>query len=198
MRRAFATYAGGRSTAINSVSPRRNRVCPAPEESILTHLSRVTVFALVALCAVQPLATQSAADEQSIRDVADRFKVAWNTHDMNVLGAITTDDVDFVNVAGLHWKGREQVVREHAERHKVRFRNSVWTNNAVGVQFLRPDMALVHIEWETHGDLDFDLKPWPPRKGIFSWLVMKTGADWKIRSVQNTDSTAPPRPGNKN
>ena len=60
------------------------------------------------------------------------------------------------------------------------------------MQFLRPDMALVHIDWETHGDLDFDLKPWPLRKDIFSWLVMKTGADWKIRSVQNTDSTAPP------
>lgn len=164
----------------------------------LKHLTRMALFALVVLAGVAPAAAQSAADEQAVREVADRFKLAWNTHDMNVLGSITTDDVDFVNVAGLHWKGREQVVREHAERHKVRFRNSVWTNNTIAVQFLRPDMALVHIEWQTHGDLDFDLKPWPPRKGIFSWLVMKTGVDWKIRSVQNTDSTAPPRPDNKN
>jgi uncharacterized protein (TIGR02246 family) len=160
-------------------------------------LTRLALLTLVWFCGVAPSMPQSPADEQAIRAVADRFKVAWNAHDMNLLGAITTDDVDFVNVAGLHWKGRDQVVREHAERHKVRFRNSVWTNKAVHVQFLRPDVALVHIEWETRGDLDFDLKPWPPRKGIFSWVMVKNGGDWKIRSVQNTDSTSPPAPGAK-
>jgi uncharacterized protein (TIGR02246 family) len=159
------------------------------------HLIRIAILGLVVFVGAAPVSAQSAADEKAIRDIADRFKVAWNTHDMNVLGSITTDDVDFVNVAGLHWKGRDQVVKEHAERHKVRFRNSVWTNKAVRVQLLRPDIALVHIEWETHGDLDFDLKPWPPRKGIFSWVMVKNGADWRIRSVQNTDSTTPPDPG---
>jgi uncharacterized protein (TIGR02246 family) len=157
----------------------------------LTHLTRITLLTLVMIGGVVPASGQSAADEQAIRDVVTRFEVAWNTHDMNVLGSITTEDVDFVNVAGLHWKGRVQVVKEHAERHKVRFKNSVMMSKAVGVQFLRPDMALVHIDWETHGDLDFDLKPWPPRKGIFSWLMLKSGGDWKIRADQNTDSTVP-------
>jgi uncharacterized protein (TIGR02246 family) len=167
----------------------------AIQEEILVQLIRIAILGLVVFAGAAPVPAQSAADEKAIRDIADRFKVAWNTHDMNVLGSITTDDVDFVNVAGLHWKGRDQVVKEHAERHKVRFRNSVWTNKAVRVQLLRPDIALVHVEWETHGDLDFDLKPWPPRKGIFSWVMVKNGADWKIRSVQNTDSTSPPDPG---
>lgn len=157
----------------------------------MTHLTRMALLTLVMIGGVAAASGQSAADEQAIRDVATRFEVAWNTHDMNVLGSITTEDVDFVNVAGLHWKGRDQVVKEHAERHKVRFKNSVVTFKAVRVQFLRPDMALVHIDWETRGDLDFDLKPWPPRKGVFSWLMVKSGGDWKIRAVQNTDSTVP-------
>ncbi len=160
-------------------------------------LTRLALLTLVSFGVVASSVAQSTADEQAIRAVAERFKIAWNAHDMNQLGAITTDDVDFVNVAGLHWKGRDQVVKEHAERHKVRFRNSTWTNKAVHVQFLRPDVALVHLEWETRGDLDFDLKPWPPRKGIFSWVMVKNGGDWKIRSVQNTDSTSPPAPGAK-
>src|SRR6266849_11062400 len=157
----------------------------------LTHLTRIALLSLMVIAGVAPASEQSAEEEQAIRDVATRFEVAWNTHDMNVLGSITTEDVDFVNVAGLHWKGRDQVVKEHAERHKVRFKNSVVTFKAVHVQSLRPDMALVHIDWETRGDLDFDLKPWPPRKGIFSWLMVKSGGDWKIRAVQNTDSTLP-------
>jgi uncharacterized protein (TIGR02246 family) len=129
---------------------------------------------------------QSPADEESVRGLAAQFERAWNTHDMNILGSIATEDIDFVNVAGLHWKGRTEVVREHAERHKVRFKDSVWRTDRVTVQFLAPAVALVHVEWETRGDLDFDLKPWPPRKGIFSWLVVKSEGTWRIRSAQNT------------
>ena len=132
------------------------------------------------------VSAQPSADEQLIRGLALQFEQAWNTHDMSKLGAITTEDVDFVNVAGLHWKGRAQVVKEHADRHQVRFKNSVWTTERVAVQFLSPDVALVHIDWQTRGDLDFDLKPWPPRTGIFSWLVVKNAGRWQIRSVQNT------------
>jgi uncharacterized protein (TIGR02246 family) len=158
----------------------------------LTHLTRTALLILATIGSVAAASGQSAADEQAIVGVAARFQVAWNSHDMDILGAIATEDIDFVNVAGLHWKGRDQVVKEHAERHKVRFKNSVMRFQSVRAQFLRPDIALVHIDWDTHGDLDFDLKPWPPRKGIFSWLMMKSDGVWKIRAVQNTDSTLPP------
>jgi uncharacterized protein (TIGR02246 family) len=145
-------------------------------------------IAAVALALMIGAADTSAQspDEQLIRGLAATFERAWNTHDMNILGSIATDDIDFVNVAGLHWKGRAEVVRQHAERHKVRFRNSMWTTEHVAVQFLSPDVALVHVDWETRGDLDFDLKPWPPRKGLFSWLVVKKDGTWRIRSAQNT------------
>ena len=134
-----------------------------------------------------PIAGQSARDDEAIRRLTIEFETAWNTHDMNRLGQIVTDDVDFVNVAGLHWKGRDEVVREHAARHKVRFKDSVWTTERVVVQFLRPDVALVHIDWGTRGDLDFDLKPWPPRKGICVWVVVRSIGTWRVRAVQNTD-----------
>lgn len=149
-------------------------------------LAGIVAVALVVIVWTAHPSGQSPVDEQSIRGLATQFERAWNTHDMNVLGAITTDDIDFVNVAGLHWKGRAEVVREHAERHQVRFKNSVWTTERVTVQFLSSDAALVHVDWETRGDLDFDLKPWPPRRGIFSWLVVKHEGSWRIRAAQNT------------
>jgi uncharacterized protein (TIGR02246 family) len=149
-------------------------------------LAGIASVALAVIVWTAHASGQSLIDEQSIRGLATQFERAWNTHDMNVLGSIATDDIDFVNVAGLHWKGRAEVVKEHAERHKVRFKNSVWTTKRVSVQFVASDLALVHVEWETRGDLDFDLKPWPPRKGIFSWLVVKNNGSWRIRAAQNT------------
>jgi uncharacterized protein (TIGR02246 family) len=153
----------------------------------MTHRRAVrATFALAVALWTAPIDAQPQADEQLIRGLAVQFERAWNSHDMNLLGAITTEDVDFINVAGLHWKGRAEVVKEHAERHKVRFKNSVWTTERVSIQMLAPEMALVYVDWQTRGDLDFDLKPWPPRTGIFSWLVVKNAGSWKIRAVQNT------------
>ena len=146
----------------------------------------ITLFALLMVGVAASAYGQSAADEADVRRLAVRFEVAWNTHDMSVLGSILADDVDFVNVAGSHWKGRDEVVREHEARHRVRFKNSVWTTERVSVQMLAPNIALVYIDWQTRGDLDFDLKPWPPRTGLFSWLVVKNAGSWKIRAVQNT------------
>ena len=146
----------------------------------------IAVLVLALAVSIAPMSGQPSADEQLIRELATQFERAWNSHDMTLIGSITTEDVDFVNVAGLHWKGRAEVIREHAERHKVRFKNSVWTTEHVTVQFLSTDIALVHIDWQTRGDLDFDLKPWPPRKGLFSWLVVKNAGSWRIRAVQNT------------
>src|SRR5918993_5392058 len=87
----------------------------------------IATLALALAVSIAPTAGQSPGDEQLVRGLATQFERAWNSHDMNLLGAMTTDDVDFVNVAGLHWKGRAEVVQEHAKRHEVRFRNSVWT-----------------------------------------------------------------------
>jgi uncharacterized protein (TIGR02246 family) len=154
---------------------------------------RRTLLAVVSVVLLLVASTravgQSTDDEAAVRRLAAQFEAAWNAHDMEQLGRIVTDDVDFVNVAGLHWKGREEVVREHAARHRVRFKDSVWTTERVAVQFLRPDVALVHIDWLTRGDLDFDLKPWPPRKGLFLWVVVRTGDGWQSRAVQNTDKS---------
>ena len=130
---------------------------------------------------------QAMPDDQAVRDLAARFETAWNTHDMNVLGAITTEDVDFVNVAGSHWKGREDVVRQHARLHQAMFKDSIWTTETVRVQFLRPDTALVHIDWAMRGDLNADGTPRPPRKGIFTWLVVKESGAWKVRAAHNTN-----------
>jgi len=109
---------------------------------------------------------------------------------MTLLGDMVTDDVDFVNVIGLQWKGRQQVVDAHAALHRDRFKSSVWANERVTVQFVRSDVALARVEWNTRGDLQGNadsLRPGPPRRGIFLWVVVNEAGSWRIRAVQNTE-----------
>jgi uncharacterized protein (TIGR02246 family) len=70
---------------------------------------------LPALCHASPIA---AADASAIRAVIDRQRDAWNRHDMDAFVADTTPDVDWVNIVGIHWEGRETVRRAHAVLHK--------------------------------------------------------------------------------
>jgi uncharacterized protein (TIGR02246 family) len=147
-------------------------------------------IAWLLLAAGTPAAAQSRSDEQAIQRLASQFERAWNTHDMTLLGDMVTDDVDFVNVIGLQWKGRQQVVDAHAALHRDRFKSSVWANERVTVQFVRSDVALARVEWNTRGDLQGNadnLRPGPPRRGIFLWVVVNEAGSWRIRAVQNTE-----------
>ena len=147
-------------------------------------------IACILLAAGTPAAAQSQSDEQAIHGLAAQFERAWNTHDMTLLGDMVTDDVDFVNVIGLQWKGRKQVVDAHAALHRDRFKSSVWANERVTVQFVRSDVALARVEWNTRGDLQGNadnLRPGPPRRGIFLWVLVNETGSWRIRAVQNTE-----------
>src|SRR5574337_1937128 len=126
-------------------------------------------------------------DEAAIRDVAGQWEEAWNRHDMAAMATLLTTDADFVNVAASHWKGRERIEYEHAQRHRTQFRESVWTAEDVAIQFLTADLALVHMKWGITGARDPDDTPRKPRTGVFSWLMARNEGAWRIRAAQNTN-----------
>ena len=121
-------------------------------------------------------------DEKIIHGVVEQWKQAWNRHDMSEMAALVTDDADFVNVWGMHWQGRARIEKEHADRHRAQFKDSIWINREVRVQFLKPDVALVHLAWGME----------PPREGLFTWILLKAEGKWHIHAAHNTD-VAPPR-----
>jgi hypothetical protein len=65
---------------------------------------------------VNPL---SADDEKALRQVIRGFEEAWNTHDMKAFAKLLRDDVEWVNIVGMHWKGRDAVVAAHEAFHKT-------------------------------------------------------------------------------
>ena len=121
-------------------------------------------------------------DEQLIEAVVERWGDAWNRHDMSLMAALVSDDADFVNVWGMRWHGRAEIEREHAERHRTQFRETVWTTRKASIQFLRPDVALVHLDWSMQE---------PLRHGLFTWVMVKEPGRWSIRAAHNTNVAAP-------
>jgi uncharacterized protein (TIGR02246 family) len=153
-------------------------------------VQRVLCVSLIA--SAWSVALAQPRDEAQIRTIATSWQSAWNAHDMKALFALVTTDADFVNVGGKHWKGCEQIEAEHTLRLS-QFQESTWATKNVTVQFLKPDIALVHVDWSIVGDKDPDGTARKPREGLFTWIVTKHGGHWLIRAAQNTNiSNAPP------
>jgi len=51
---------------------------------------------------------------RKVQDVLDRWLVAWNASDMDAMFTLFRADAHWVNIVGMHWKGRVEV--EHAHR----------------------------------------------------------------------------------
>lgn len=128
-------------------------------------------------------------DDQAIRAVVGQWEKAWNTGDMSAAAALFCDDADFVNVAGNHWHGREQIESEHARLHRSHLKGSVFAPLDVGVQDIGAEIALVHIRRLLQGDRDPDGTPRLPRHGVLSWVMLRDVAGrWWIRSAHNTNT----------
>ncbi len=126
-------------------------------------------------------------DRSGIEALEGRWQDAWNRHSARDLGALFTEDVDFVTVGGTWLKGRTDFERYHAEKLRTQFKDSRFRVNQVHIGRLRPDLALVHVEWRLEGDRDPDGKPRQPREGIFTQIIVKDGDSWKIRASHNTN-----------
>jgi uncharacterized protein (TIGR02246 family) len=132
------------------------------------------------------------AAETGPEALVDGFVLAWNKHDMKAFAGLFTEDADFVNVAARWWKGRAEIQARHEESHATRFKTSSLTSVGTVARLLRPDLAVVHFNWELTGQVDDEGKPVPPRRGIMQMLAVKQAEGWRIAAAQNTNA-APPR-----
>jgi uncharacterized protein (TIGR02246 family) len=127
-------------------------------------------------------------DESAVRDVLAEYAVAWNRHDMAAFGGLFTENCDYVNVAGVHWKGVQEIVRGQGELFQNRLKTAVRTLTGVEVRFPTPDVALVHATWDVTGWSRPTGEAVPVLKEIMTITMVKTNGKWLITAFQNTES----------
>jgi uncharacterized protein (TIGR02246 family) len=132
--------------------------------------------------------TVSAADEAAVRAIIDRQTDAWNKHDMDAFVADAMPDLNWINVVGMHWKGRETVLKAHAVLHKGMFANS---------RMLTPEITMMreiapNVIVETHvnriegvGALPSGAT-YPSNGNLITLVFVKTQAGWRLAHAHNT------------
>ncbi|HEV2388027.1 MAG TPA: SgcJ/EcaC family oxidoreductase [Candidatus Acidoferrales bacterium] len=144
---------------------------------------------LAALAAGAAAAGQAARHEETeIRKLAAEWQSDWNRHDAKALTALLTDDADFVTAGGDWLQGRQAFHDWLGRGADSTFPTGVWTNNQVIIRFLMPDIAVVHITWEISKGEPGKRPPVRPGNGISTWVLIKAGKKWIIRSAQSTST----------
>ena len=127
-------------------------------------------------------------DETAVRNVFAEYAVSWNSHDMATFGRLFTENCDYINVAGVHWTGVQEIVQRHAELFQNRLKTAVRTITGAEVRFSTPDVALVHSTWNVTGSSRPTGEAVPVLKEISTMMMVKTNGKWLITAFQDTES----------
>ena len=132
-------------------------------------------------------------DESAVRNVLAEYAVAWNHHDTAAFGRLFTENCDYVNVTGVHWKGVQEIVQRQAALFQNRLKTAVRTLTGVDVSFQTADVALVHATWDVTGQSRRTGEAVPVVKETTKMTIVKTNGTWLITAFQNTESRDSPR-----
>jgi uncharacterized protein (TIGR02246 family) len=137
-----------------------------------------------ATSSASPVAAEDAA---AIRAVLDRQGDAWNRHDMDAFVAETMPDVDWINVVGMHWKGRDTVRTAHAVLHTGMFAHSrLLPPEQSEMRQIAPNVVIeTHVGRLEGAALRPDGKPYPDDGNLITVVFVKSREGWRIAHADN-------------
>ena len=133
----------------------------------------------------------SAADEKAIRNIETKWETAWNHHDVATMVRLFAPDADVINLAGEWFKGRDEFAKSLEALHSAKVKESVWQTEETHVKFRTPEIAIVHVYFNSHGEKNPDGSSMPPRRGIFTRVEVKRNGEWLIAASQATKIVPP-------
>lgn len=143
----------------------------------------LAVICLAVMLSGAQAAQSSKADETSIRQIVKQLEDGWNAHDGKAFAAPFAADADYVVVNGMKLKGHDEIEKGHTAIFSNIYKESRNAATIKSVRFLRPDVAVVHVEW----NLEFTVGGQTNKaRAMNSLVVTKEGGKWSIAAFHNT------------
>jgi len=150
-------------------------------------LLRFVLAALsITLLGAMPIFSQKAtvnmaADEAAIRQIVQTLEDGWNAHDGAKFGSPFAANADYVIVNGSHVRGKAAIEKGHVDLFTGPYKESKNLAAIKSIRFIRPDVAVVHVEWNMRIKPDL-----PVHRAMNSLIVTKDAGKWTIAAFHNT------------
>jgi uncharacterized protein (TIGR02246 family) len=131
------------------------------------------------------------SDQASLERLVGEMEAAWNTADGAAFAAAFTGDADFVNVFGMHVRGRTAIAAGHQYIFTTIYKDSKVEYHVASVRDLAPGVVLVHVS----ARLNVPAGVMAGRhEAIWSGVATLLDDDWKFTAFHNTVVKEPPIP----
>jgi uncharacterized protein (TIGR02246 family) len=149
----------------------------------------LALIALLSMASANAFGGNS-SDETAVRTLVMGFPAAWNRHDIERLGGLFMEDADLINVVGMHWRGRNNIVTALRAFHRAMFAKEQIHFGDVTIRLITPDVAVVvavqtssgEIAWRDGRKQTVD----PLNSQLDTFVVVKRAGAWKIAHNENT------------
>jgi uncharacterized protein (TIGR02246 family) len=149
----------------------------------------LAIIALLSMVNVNSLRAEG-SDETAVRTLVMGFPAAWNQHDMKTLGGLFTEDADMINVVGMHWRGRDNIMTALTAFHRAMLAKDQIHFGNVLIRFITSDVAVVvavqtssgQIVWRDGRKQNLD----PANNMLDTFVVVRRAGTWRITHNQNT------------
>jgi len=119
-------------------------------------------------------------DESAIREVVAGYTEAFNHHDAHATAMLFAEAADFTNLRGTTRHGRNDIEQFFGTLYSGILKNAHRTETVKNIRFLSPGIAVVDDLWGITGSKAPDGADNPDRKGLFAWILTKSGGHWRI------------------
>ena len=126
-------------------------------------------------------------DAGQIHATLDGVQAAWNQHDMKAFVSFMTDDVEWVNIVGMCWRGKAQVFLAHDRMHQTTFKDRQWHNaETTELRQVAPNVVIVTEAVPMDGFRAPDGSMTPPSKNMLTLVLVHREGRWLITQGHNT------------
>lgn len=130
------------------------------------------------------LATKETAE---IRAALDGIQTAWNHHDMKAFVNYMTDDVEWVNIVGMWWRGKAQVFLAHDRMHRTTFKDRQWHDaEPTELRQVAAGVVIVTQAVPMDGFPSPDGKEAPPNRNMLTLVFVHRDGRWLVVEGHNT------------
>jgi uncharacterized protein (TIGR02246 family) len=121
------------------------------------------------------------ADETALRDNVQQLENGWNKKSGAVFARPFAEDADYVVINGMYFKGRTAIETAHQQIFDTIFKETTLTLKVRQIRFLRPDVAVVHVNGHRDGPTKELVQD-----ALLTLVMTKEKEVWTIAAFQNT------------
>jgi uncharacterized protein (TIGR02246 family) len=126
----------------------------------------------------------SAKDKQEIDASMDAMGTDLYRLDFAAFGSLLTEDCDWINIVGMHWSGKAQVVKGHTAVFSTRYKGVLMQQLERSITLIAPGTALVINKQSMGPDKSAEGKP-IDNVSLMTVVMVKQDGRWLIRAGEN-------------